>query len=46
MVDARSLFLPTFHRQLHLVFIVACMDSGANDLHGGFIGDEMGLGKV
>jgi len=41
-----GLLLPIFHWQLHLVLTVARMNSGADDLYGGLIGDEMGLGKV
>lgn len=40
------LLLPIFHWQLHLVFVIARMNSGADGLHGGFIDDEMALGKL
>ena len=35
-----------FHWQWHAVFTLALMNTGRDDLYGGLLGDEMGLGKV
>lgn len=41
-----GMLMPIFHWQWLCAFIVSQMNADVNGLHGGLIGDEMGLRKI